>query len=111
MENMKRSKKLIACVVVLAGSLGLYAGGKSRNETAQNNPNETTNPTGSANRVVLSSEDSEFMQKAAMGGLLEVELGRLATQKGSSDVVKQFGQRMIDDHSKANQELQQIASS
>jgi putative membrane protein len=48
---------------------------------------------------------------AAMGGLMEVELGRMATQQGASDAVKQFGQRMVDDHSKANEELMSLASS
>lgn len=46
-----------------------------------------------------------------MGGMLEVELGRLAVQKGTSDAVKQFGQKMIDDHTNANQQLTQLASS
>jgi len=41
----------------------------------------------------------------------EVELGRLATQKGSSDAVKQFGQKMVDDHSAANAELTELAKS
>ena len=40
---------------------------------------------------------------------MEVELGRLAVAKGTSEAVKQFGQRMIDDHSKANSELTQLA--
>ena len=40
----------------------------------------------------------------------EVELGKLATQKASSEKVKQFGQRMVDDHSKANDQLKQVAS-
>ena len=45
-----------------------------------------------------------------MGGLTEVALGKLAIEKGSSDAVKQFGQKMIDDHTKANDELKQIAA-
>jgi putative membrane protein len=54
--------------------------------------------------------DAKFMKKAASGGMAEVELGKLAVQKASSDQVKQFGQRMIDDHSKANEQLNQLAS-
>ena len=42
--------------------------------------------------------------------MAEVELGKLATEKASSDDVKQFGQKMVDDHSKANDQLKQIAS-
>ena len=59
----------------------------------------------------LTASDSKFVREAAQGGLAEVELGKLATEKGSSDDVKKFGQRMVDDHSKANDELKQIASS
>jgi len=61
--------------------------------------------------AALSSADKTFVQKAAVGGLAEVEMGKMAQQKGSSDQVKQFGSRMVDDHSKANDELKQIASS
>lgn len=42
--------------------------------------------------------------------MAEVELGKLATQKASSDAVKQFGQKMVDDHTKANGQLKEIAS-
>jgi len=59
----------------------------------------------------LSPADQKFIKEAADGGLAEVELGQLATEKGSSDDVKKFGQRMIDDHGKANDQLKQIASS
>jgi putative membrane protein len=55
--------------------------------------------------------DEAFVTKAAKGGLAEVELGKLATQKASADNVKQFGQRMVDDHSKANDELKSLAAS
>jgi len=51
-----------------------------------------------------------FMHEAAIGGLAEVELGRLASEKASSDEVKQFGQRMVTDHGKANTELKTLAA-
>jgi putative membrane protein len=53
--------------------------------------------------------DATFVKEAAMGGLAEVELGRLATQKAQSADVKAFGQHMVDDHSKANDQLKPIA--
>lgn len=46
-----------------------------------------------------------FAQEAASGGLMEVRLGEIATRSGSSELVRAFGQRMVNDHSKANQEL------
>jgi putative membrane protein len=61
-----------------------------------------------ANRVE-SSGDRDFATKAAQGGMAEVELGKLATQRAGNDKVKQFGQRMVDDHSKANNELKTVA--
>jgi putative membrane protein len=42
--------------------------------------------------------------------MAEVELGKLATEKASSEQVKKFGQRMVDDHTKAGDELKGIAS-
>jgi len=54
--------------------------------------------------------DTHFVKEAADGGLAEVELGKLAADKASSDAVKQFGQKMVDDHSKANDQLKQLAS-
>jgi putative membrane protein len=58
----------------------------------------------------LSAADQAFVKKAAQGGMAEVELGKLAAQKASSDDVKKFGQRMVDDHTKANDQLKSIAS-
>jgi predicted outer membrane protein len=57
------------------------------------------------------SADSGFATEAAEGGLAEVQLGQLATQKASNEDVKRFGQMMVDDHSKANEQLNQIAQS
>jgi len=59
--------------------------------------------------ATLNTADREFMMKAASGGLAEVQIGQLAQQRGSSPQVKQFGARMVADHTQANNELQQIA--
>jgi putative membrane protein len=58
----------------------------------------------------LSSDDAKFVKDAAMGGLMEVQLGKLAKDKASNEKVKEFGSRMEQDHGKANSELMKIAS-
>lgn len=62
------------------------------------------------NGMMMTGADKKFMMEAADGGMAEVALGQLATQNGASDEVKQFGQHMVDDHSKANDELKTLAS-
>lgn len=59
----------------------------------------------------LSGNDSDFIKKAAKGGMAEVELGRLAARKGATPEVREFGNRMIRDHSKANRQLAALAAS
>jgi putative membrane protein len=56
-------------------------------------------------------QDKMFLRKAAEGGIAEVKLGQLAVQKGSSDDVKAFGQKMVDDHTKINLEMARVADS
>src|SRR2546422_8381365 len=53
--------------------------------------------------------DQTFVVDVARDSMAEVELGKLAAQKGQKDDVKKFGQRMVDDHSKANDELKTLA--
>ncbi len=55
--------------------------------------------------------DKIFVRKAVEGGLAEIELGRLAAQKSSSEDVKSFGQKMVDDHTRLNEEMAEIADS
>jgi putative membrane protein len=52
-----------------------------------------------------SSQDQAFVDEAARGGKMEVDLGRLAEQHASNRTVKQFGARMVKDHTMLNAQL------
>src|SRR5262249_54842395 len=60
-------------------------------------------------RTDTTADDHSFVKKMAHGGMAEVELGKLAVKNASSPDVKAFGQRMVDDHSKAGDALKAIA--
>jgi putative membrane protein len=77
-------KSLLICISLLAAPAALFAADKS--------------------------PDASFYKKAAEGGISEVEQGRLAQEKGSSQAVKDFGAMMVKDHSAANDKLKAVAS-
>jgi putative membrane protein len=54
--------------------------------------------------------DKTFAEKVAVDGMTEVELGRIASEKSKSEKVKEFGNHMVKDHGKANEELKTVAS-
>lgn len=54
--------------------------------------------------------DVEFAQTAAMGGMMEVQLGELAEKQGENPKIKEFGKMMVTDHSKVNDKLKSIAA-
>jgi putative membrane protein len=120
MELMKRYRNLVRIVLVCLPTLLLAQSNDPASSTPQSgaaqhdHSSQSSMKSGMGNEQgaqKLSPSDEKFMTEAAQGGLAEVELGKLATEKGSSDQVKKFGQRMVDDHSKANDELKQLASS
>ncbi|TSD62894.1 DUF4142 domain-containing protein [Inquilinus sp. KBS0705] len=80
-------KKVILTLLSGLFSLGMYA--------------QTTTP---------DTAVANFVVNATKGGMMEVMTGKLATQKGKSTDVKNFGARMVTDHSKANAELKSIVS-
>ena len=101
-------------VMLFATFMSLTAAAQSSAASSQtgSNPtygaksNDANNPAGASAKT----SDHAFLKNAAEGGKAEVELGQLAVEKASSPEVKQFGQRMVDDHSKANQRLEQVAN-
>ena len=58
----------------------------------------------------VSSNADKFMTEAAQGGMMEVELGKLAASKAQNPEVKAFGQRMVVDHGKAGEDLKALAA-
>jgi putative membrane protein len=56
-----------------------------------------------------SAADEKFAGEAASGGMAEVKLGQLAQEKAVSQKVKEFGQKMVQDHSQAGDELKEVA--
>jgi putative membrane protein len=59
----------------------------------------------------LSGSDRSFVATAAEAGTAEVAMAKVARERAASSAVSSFAARMIDDHGKANQELQKIATS
>ncbi|MEG4857910.1 DUF4142 domain-containing protein [Microcoleus sp. K1-B6] len=85
--------------------------GRSPNSPINNTPSRSPNtPTGSETSPnSLSSQDKNFAMQAGQIGMMEVELGKLAVERGSSASVKQYGQEMLEEHTQANEELMQLA--
>lgn len=57
----------------------------------------------------VARSDKEFFQKAAAGGMFEVEVGKLAEQKAGNAEVKAYGAMLAKDHAAANDELKALA--
>lgn len=72
---------------------------------------QAQNAGASTSNASSTSADRQFFEKAAQGGMFEVESSRIAATKAVSDSLRDFGTMMIDDHGKANEELQALARS
>ena len=94
-------------LVISACALLVCTGAFAQTRAAPNNVPAL--PKASSTR--LASNDGKFLADAAMGAMAEVELGKLAQQKAASNLVKQFGGRMVTDHDQASDEIKQIAES
>ena len=79
---------------------------RTRSSSQEQSKSSGTDSTGRNSQLA----DHQFIKDAAEGGMAEVELGRLASEKASSNEVRKFGQRMVEDHQKANDRLKEIAT-
>lgn len=83
---------------------------EKKDSSSMNAATDTSKPVAVATTPV-DKQDADFAVEAANGGMMEVELGKYAQQNAASQRVKDFGAMMVKDHSKANDELKQIAGS
>ena len=83
----------------------------STTSTTATDTTATTTTATSTAASSLSSDDTTFVNNAAVGGMAEVALGQMASSKGTNPDVKAFGDRMVTDHTRLNDELKQFAQS
>ena len=95
-----------AAALLLAGA-GSLAQGTAPSGPAPDSPGAAVGAT----RSSMERADRSFVEKAAVGSMAEVELGKMAQQKAADPQVKAFGERMVQDHGKAHEELTRIGSS
>jgi putative membrane protein len=107
MKKQFKSVSSIALVTLAGCTLCLGPSAQAANESPKKEPSKST--ASPAPAAALSAKDKSFMKEAAKGGMMEVDMGKMAQQKGKSPEVKKIGSTMVADHSKANNELMAIA--
>lgn len=106
----------LACNLFLGAMIATFPIAMTAQTTNSSNPSATQS--GMANSTMNSGQSSKtldamdrsFVNQAAEGGLAEVELGKMAETKAANPQVKQFAERMVHDHTQANDQLKQVAS-
>jgi putative membrane protein len=78
--------------------------------TSPGSNDPTARPTQSDTQMQTKVDDKRFVKNAVMSAMMEIEIGKLATEKASSDPIKQFAQATVDDQTKLTEELRKIAS-
>ncbi|SDF68489.1 putative membrane protein [Pedobacter terrae] len=105
-------KKFIYVMAISALAFQACNGGnKDAKESADslNMAKDTTTSTAATGGIAVDEADSKFTTQAAVGGMAEVELGKMALDKSSNPQVKEFATMMVKDHGMANTELMAIA--
>jgi putative membrane protein len=104
-----RKQMILASTLLMTGGLMFAqapaAGAGNDTNSAATPTHETAKPTAAKSSKKM---DDMFARKAAEGGMAEVELGKLAAGKATNPDVKAFAQRMVDDHTKAGDQLKSI---
>lgn len=101
---MKRMGVLsIACAAAL--TIGCNGNTRTDNRTEP----AAVGTAGEADRTAVHDSDKDFVNHMLSDGMAEVELGQMASQRAANPAIKRFGQMMVQDHTKAGNELKEIA--
>ena len=114
-------KRILFILILSAGLLALAcnkeektnagaAGTTDTSTSAATTASDTSATTSTTSSAPLNAADTAFVNKAAQGGMAEVAVSQTAATKGTNADVKNFANRMVTDHGKANDELKQLVS-
>lgn len=107
-------KRMAACAtlaMMFGGAVAQNASGSAATGSMSGNTSATAGAGTSGASAKVASADQKMMRDIAHANISEIAAGKLALEKSQSDDVKSFAQKMIDDHTKAQQELQTLADS
>lgn len=121
MQQRKQFNRMlgIAALAMLFGGSSVYAqstgttsAAGSGTTAAQSGSGTSANSSAGASKGSngsVSKGDQRMMKNLAEANFAEIETGKLALQKSQNDQVKAYAQKMIDDHTQAQKELEQLA--
>lgn len=104
-------KVLLAGKAILGAGLIIISLNSCKNETKQEDPKEVAEDANEAKFDTIDNkeDDSEFLVDQAEINLAEIEIGKLAQQKGTDPEVKKFGKMLVDEHTKSASEVSALA--
>jgi putative membrane protein len=107
--NLSRSAANENTAAVNASNTAAVVNANGNMETGAISSNSMSSNTLSATGGATPTDVNGFMMRAAEGGMAEIETGKMAAAKAQNPEVKQFGQQMIADHTRSNNELKTLA--
>ena len=106
--------KKLSIAIIIAGAMVLSACNGNSNSTSTTDSTNTMSSTDTGmntdtSKATVGEDAVNFVQEAASGGMMEVQLGNIAQKNSKNKAVQDYGKMLVDDHSSANNKLKDIA--
>jgi putative membrane protein len=108
--NAKAKLTFALCTVLALSGASLRAQDEDYSKDKSKGAAGTASTTEAGKAGALNRDDEKFIKDACKGGHIEVQMGKLGVQKAQNSEVRQFAQKLVDDHTKANTELKELAA-